>query len=460
MKKQFIFWMLISLFMMSPSYAQENKEAEGNNASVADTSKVKQTALVFLLNPLCENKAIGEYVKKGILTKEEGNDITNIKKILNKIDTLYEADKIKEQLEKCELSTSDAKDKIITINGNLSEIKKIAKTIKNQEEVNTVYKELKYGPLSTSDAIVRMKDIKQKEDAELAQNNAAPNDPKTQKSEVKDESKTAVAGVAPTKDERKALNDSIAKLGKEIKDLKNENQNLRNQLTQIYTDNFKLKWNSLPFSLFNENRPTFIDDFNDYMKKLPEMADNTKLIPKDIKELYDDYLAYQEGERCINNQYNKQAVDSIRLIIRGIRDKMPDGSPKKEDLVKLNEQLYDYPATVELFQQVIEEVHNTRKPTAESTESWVNRILTNKAENVEYIQKIPWLNEQLEYYKKELIAGKKKNMENVERLENMFLHELLPQEQEPQPQEEQEPQPQEGQEPQPQELYGTPNPIQ
>ena len=85
MKKQFIFWMLISLFMMSPSYAQENKEAEGNNASVTDTSKVKQTALVFLLNPLCENKAIGEYVKKGILTKEEGNDILNIKKILNKI---------------------------------------------------------------------------------------------------------------------------------------------------------------------------------------------------------------------------------------------------------------------------------------------------------------------------------------------------------------------------------------
>ena len=400
MKKQLIFLMLISLFMVSPSYAQNNEGAEDDNASVAENSMDKPTAIGIWLDPKSDNKA--KKTAQGILTGNEVNDLNAIKdniKTINKFgfSDFSETTNVIDSLKKELLTFSEASNRIKKIQENISETTTTLKNIKTyKDEANKIIDELKNNRLSSSQALETMKGIKQKEDNEK-QKNATQKSQTTQKGEVKDGDKTTpttpVAGEKPTEEKVTDPNVKIRALEGIIK-LKNDTiKDLNAKLTKIYTNIFTKSWGDFtPFSKFDK------DLFN---RDYKEIKDNLSVIPDEIQKIHDDYLVYQKGYKCLNSPYNADSIKSIKEAVLQLYDETPENNIKKADLEKLNGQLYDYKNTVIIFQeQVINVVKDKKRPSVQKPEEWIKGIFQPiLPAYLKAIDDIPWLKTQLEKYK-------------------------------------------------------------
>lgn len=196
----------------------------------------------------------------------------------------------------------------------------------------------------------------------------------------------------------------------EKKKMVDENNHLKNQLNELLTENFMERWGKEPFSKFDENA------FKNDIKK----SWNTSEIPPVIGKLSNDYQVYQDGVKCIKNEYNGQSIKSVIGKIKTIHDETPNNSDKKKELADLHKKLSEYKDIVRLFQFLINDV--TKMPGINKKEI-IERAFADKdvvdPESIRYIESIPWLKEQLIKFKEELVTGKKD-------VQNRILHLLNP----------------------------------
>ena len=118
-----------------------------------------------------------------------------------------------------------------------------------------------------------------------------------------------------------------------------------------------------------------------------------------MKTLLHDFRIYNAGRTAINSKYDAGSVSRLSNQIKELAEQTKDAT-KQNELKELGKLLSSYKASLKIFKDIIRIIDDTVKE--EHPQNGFNKLIkalvSNKAEEVNGIKAIPWLNEQFEEY--------------------------------------------------------------
>ena len=118
-----------------------------------------------------------------------------------------------------------------------------------------------------------------------------------------------------------------------------------------------------------------------------------------MKSLLHDFRIYNAGRTAINSKYDAGSVSRLKNQIKELAEQTKDAT-KQNELKELGKLLSSYKASLKIFKDIIRIIDDTVKE--EHPQNGFNKLIkalvSNKAEEVNGIKAIPWLNEQFEEY--------------------------------------------------------------
>ena len=241
---------------------------------------------------------------------------------------------------------------------------------------------------------------------------------------------------------QQAADDNVKALKKQIKDLEADTARLAQQLRkdlQDVADKSKSQMDKLEAQhkadqdriTSLQNQLDALQDFQaQYLAQLASSVD-TKWLNKtfaevNLTELEEDYKLYAkfaqsdsqvkaaynkltpfvnqcriyaEAKNAVNSEYDAAVVARVTPLVKGLRDAATNPA-NKADLTELHSQLNYYKVMVQTFQDLIKSVDQAANGMDNHSQAWplVNATLKKSQEDIDDIQKIPWLKEQYKQY--------------------------------------------------------------
>ena len=153
-------------------------------------------------------------------------------------------------------------------------------------------------------------------------------------------------------------------------------------------------------------------DFKQYEKFAPVNNDVNVAYTK-LKPFVSNCRIYDQGKKAVNSPYVAEDVAAITPKVKAIRDAATDPA-NKQDIAELFSQLNYYKVTVQIFQDLIKSIDAVVEGQAVAL-PLVTATLKKSQEDVDEIQKIPWLKQQYDLYYAQLQKDCKNHAKNKAR---------------------------------------------
>lgn len=200
-----------------------------------------------------------------------------------------------------------------------------------------------------------------------------------------------------TVDKQEAVSREIASLEEELKGLESVRQKLDAQLMQ----DVQSKWLSKTYSQLEENA------LRAAVAQYRQRAEANKAMDasyQQMQALLDEFTIYERGMQAVSNPYHAESVSQLADEVKQLRAKVT--GDRRKELSKLFVMLDDYPATVQIFQDLISEIDKQK------TFADIKKVIKAQEEDGEVITSItsiPWLKSRYEAYYNALKGGNGNN---------------------------------------------------
>ena len=200
-----------------------------------------------------------------------------------------------------------------------------------------------------------------------------------------------------TASKQKSISGEIASLEEELKGLESVRQKMDAQLMQ----DVQSKWLSKTYSQLDGNAlRAAVAQYR--QRAAVNKAMNASY--QQIQGLLDEFIVYEQGMQAVNEPYHAASVSQLADKVKQLRAKVT--GDRRKELSKLFVMLDDYPATVQIFQDLIGEIDKQK------TFADIEKVIKAQEEDGEVITSItsiPWLKSQYEAYYNALKNGNGNN---------------------------------------------------